>query len=100
MRKNINVIVVLSILALSALIVAGAQADDSALSVEMPRNAKVGHTEIRTEYERLADGDVWESTMTCTKITNKITKCVSMDDLGWNQTIVCKGEKCNTVASR
>ena len=62
--------------------------------------AKVGASTTHAEWETLADGDTWESTITCTKVSARITKCVSTDELGWAETTVCVGAKCRIVAKR
>lgn len=98
--RNFIIATFATVLFFFSAMVSMAFAEDNSLHVEMPRNAKVGHTEMHMSYERLADGDTWESTITCTKISAKVTKCVSSDELGWNQTIVCVSGKCNTVAAR
>lgn len=97
--RNISIISLVTLVSVISL-TSKVSAEDSTLSVDMPRNAKIGHTEMRMEIERLADGDTWESIITCVKVSQKITKCISTDDLGWAETMICRGTKCQIVASR
>lgn len=56
--------------------------------------------EVRFKTIDLDDSGIMESTITCTKVSNRVTRCVSTDELGWADTMVCVGKVCKTVSTR
>lgn len=95
MNKILAIIVVIVAIAAQVIAASSVFAEDT--------KAKIGAYEFTETFMNVNLDDPLigiESYITCTKVSSKLTRCVTSDELGWAETMVCKSGKCTITAHR
>lgn len=65
------------------------------------KGAKVGQEDTFVSWKRDADGFVYENTITCTRVSQRLTKCHTFEGKTLIETMVCDVDNnCRVIARR